>query len=67
MQLRIIKTYEQHRRYLKEARRLARGDPEPETRDGARLQLLAKVIDDYERARFKFRVRRTRKKFGVRS
>lgn len=55
MELRIIKTDEQHRRYLEEARRLAKGDPEPETRDGARLELLAKLIDDYERERFKFR------------
>ena len=55
MELRIIKTDEQHRRYLEEARRLAKDDPEPETRDGARLELLAKLIDDYERERFKFR------------
>ena len=55
MELRIIKTDEQHRRYLEEARRLAKGDPEPQTRDGGRLELLAKLIDDYERERFKFR------------
>jgi len=55
MELRIIKTHEQHRRYLEEARRLAKGDPEPESGDGARLELLAKLIDDYERERFKFR------------
>ena len=55
MELRIIKTNEQHRRYLEEARRLAKGDPEPESNDGARLELLAKLIDDYERERFKFR------------
>jgi HTH-type transcriptional regulator / antitoxin HigA len=55
MDLRIIKTDEQHRRYLEEARRLAKGDPEPESDDGARLELLAKLIDDYERERFKFR------------
>ena len=55
MELRIIKTDEQHRRYLEEARRLAKGDPEPESPDGARLELLAKLIDDYERERFKFR------------
>jgi HTH-type transcriptional regulator / antitoxin HigA len=54
MEPRIIKTDEQHRRYLEEARRLAKGDPEPESGDGARLQLLAKLIDDYERARFTF-------------
>jgi len=55
MELRIIKTEEQHRRYLEEARRLAKGDPEPGSKDGARLKLLAKLIDDYERERFKFR------------
>lgn len=57
MELRIIKTEEQHRRYLQEARRLAKADPEPETSDGARLELLAKLIDDYERERFRFRRR----------
>ena len=55
MELRIIKTDEQHRRYLEEARRLAQGDPGPESDDGARLELLAKLIDDYEKARFEFR------------
>ena len=55
MELRIVKTDEQHRRYLEEARRLAKGDPEPESSGGARLELLAKLIDDYERARFRFR------------
>lgn len=55
MELRIIKTDEQHRRYLEEARRLAKGDPEPESDGGARLELLAKLIDDYERERFRFR------------
>jgi HTH-type transcriptional regulator/antitoxin HigA len=55
MELRIIKTDEQHRRYLEEARRLAKADPEPESHDGARLELLAKLIDDYERERFRFR------------
>src|SRR5437899_9894828 len=55
MELRIIKTSEQHRRYLEEARRLAKGDPAPESNDGARLELLAKLIDDYERERFRFR------------
>ena len=55
MELRIIKTDEQHRRYLDEARRLTKSDPDPESAEGARLELLAKLIDDYERARFKFR------------
>jgi HTH-type transcriptional regulator/antitoxin HigA len=55
MELRIIKTDQQHRRYLEEARRLAKCDPEPESDAGARFELLAKLIDDYERERFKFR------------
>lgn len=55
MELRIIKSEEQHRRYLEEARRLARADPAPESGDGARLELLAKLIDDYEKERFSFR------------
>jgi len=55
MELRIIKTDEQHRRYLEEARRLAKGDPAPGSDDGARLELLAKLIDDYERERYSFR------------
>ena len=55
MELRIVKTDEQHRRYLEEARRLLKKDPDPESPEGARLELLAKLIDDYERERFKFR------------
>src|SRR3954469_6573168 len=55
MELRIIKTEEQHRRYLEEARRLAKGDPAPDSSNGGRLELLAKLIEDYERERFHFR------------
>lgn len=55
MELRIIKTQEQYHRYLDEARRLARRDPYPETPEGARLELLAKLVEDYEKERFKFR------------
>jgi len=54
MELRIIKSDEQHRRYLEEARRLAKDDPDPASAEGARLELLAKLIDDYEKERFKF-------------
>ena len=54
MEPRIIKTDAQHRRYLEEARRLAKGDPAPESRDGARFELLAMLIDDYEKERFRF-------------
>lgn len=55
MELRIIKTDEQHRQYLEEARRLAKGDPAADSIAGARLELIAKLIDDYEKERFKFR------------
>jgi HTH-type transcriptional regulator/antitoxin HigA len=54
LELRIVKSEEQHRRYLEEARRLAKGDPDPASAQGARLELIAKLIDDYERERFKF-------------
>ncbi len=55
MELRIIKTEEQFHRYLDEARRLAGRDPDPQTPQGARLELLAKLVEDYEKERFKFR------------
>lgn len=50
----IIKTEEQYRAYLAEVDRLAADDPAPGTADGDRLELLAKLIEDYERERFKF-------------
>ena len=55
MELRIIKSDELYRRYLEEARRLVTQDPDPATPEGGRLELLAKLIDDYEKERFKFR------------
>jgi HTH-type transcriptional regulator/antitoxin HigA len=54
MVIRIIKTKAQHRAALDEAVRLARLDPAPESSDGLRLELLAKLIEDYEKARFVF-------------
>jgi len=54
MVIRIIKTKAQHRAALDEAMRLARLDPAPESNDGLRLELLAKLIEDYEKARFVF-------------
>jgi HTH-type transcriptional regulator / antitoxin HigA len=50
----IIKTEKQHRLYLAEVERLAMGDPAPGTRDGDRLELLAKLVEDYEKQRFEF-------------
>lgn len=55
MDVRIIKTKQQYRRYLKEVDRLVPLDPDPETPQGGRLELLAKLVEDYEKERFKFR------------
>lgn len=55
MEPRIIKTQEQYRRYLSEVERLAVRDPESDSAEGGRLELLAKLVEDYEKARFKFR------------
>lgn len=52
MDIRIIKTDEQYRRALAELERLAESDPDPDTADGARLELLAKLVEDYEKSRF---------------
>ena len=54
MEPRIIKTEEQYRRYLDEVTRLAANDPDADTDDGARLELLAKLVEDYEKTRFHF-------------
>ena len=54
MVIRIIKTKAQHKEALKEIARLALLDPAPETSDGLRLELLAKLVEDYESARFEF-------------
>jgi HTH-type transcriptional regulator/antitoxin HigA len=51
----IIKTEDQYRAYLAEVERLAADDPAPGTPDGDRLELLAKLVEDYEKARFQFR------------
>lgn len=55
MEPRIIKTEEQYRRYLGEVERLAAQDPDRDSTAGGRLELLAKLVEDYEKARFKFR------------
>lgn len=54
MEARIIKTDEQYRRYLAEVEGLATADPDPESPEGTRLELLAKLVEDYERERFAF-------------
>lgn len=55
MEPRIIKTEDQYRAYLAEVERLVTDDPLPGTADGDRLELLAKLVEDYEKERFKFR------------
>jgi HTH-type transcriptional regulator / antitoxin HigA len=54
MEPRIIKTDDQYRRALAEVERLAAQDPDPDSAEGGRLELLAKLVEDYEKARFKF-------------
>lgn len=51
----IIKTDQQYRAYLAEVDRLAADDPAPGTADGDRLELLAKLVEDYEKERFRFK------------
>ena len=55
MEPRIIKTEEQYHGALAEVERLAAHDPDPDSEEGGRLELLAKLVEDYEKARFKFR------------
>ena len=54
MEPKIIKTEEQYLAYLTEVERLAAEDPPPGTGDGDRLELLAKLVEDYEKERFPF-------------
>ena len=51
----IIKTDDQYQSYLAEVDRLAADDPSPGTGDGDRLELLAKLVEDYEKGRFHFK------------
>lgn len=51
---RIIKTDEQYRSFLAEVEKLAADDPAPDSPAGARLELLAKLVEDYEKSRFTF-------------
>lgn len=54
MEARIIKTRTQHRQALAEVERLAVDDPRLGTAAGDRLELLAKLVEDYEKERFPF-------------
>lgn len=52
MDIRIIKSDEQYQRALDEVGRPAEIDPSLESAEGARLELLAKLVEDYEKERF---------------
>lgn len=54
MEPRVIKTDEQYRHFLAEVERLAALDPAPGSDDGVRLELLAMLVETYERVRFAF-------------
>lgn len=54
MEPRIIKTEEQYQRYLAEVATLAALDPDLHSKEGGRLELLAKLIEDYEKERYQF-------------
>lgn len=54
MEPRIIKSDEQHRQALDEVERLAAREPDMASVEGARLELFAKLVDDYERDRYPF-------------
>lgn len=51
---RIIKTEEQYEEYLAEIDQLIEFDPEPDSDEGARLELLAKLVEDYELSKYVF-------------
>lgn len=53
MELKIIKSEEQYRNYVAEARAL--GGAAPGSLEGDRLELLSQLIQDYERERFSIR------------
>jgi HTH-type transcriptional regulator/antitoxin HigA len=54
MDIRVIKSDEQHQHFLEEVGRLAGQDPDPSSDEGARLELLAKLVEDYEKVKFPF-------------
>lgn len=54
LDLRIVKSDEQYQAYLRELEELAASDPDSESPDGARLELLAKLVEDYESAKLEF-------------
>ena len=55
MEIRIIKTQTQYRQALAEVARLTPLDPRSESKDGIRLELIAKLVEEFEKSRFVFR------------
>lgn len=51
----VIKTQEQYRCYLNEVEHLAARDPGRDSAAGDRLEFLAKLVEEYEKAHFSFR------------
>lgn len=54
MEPRIIRTDDQYQYFRTEVEKLAVLDPDPESPQGLRLELLAKLVEDYEKVRFAF-------------
>jgi HTH-type transcriptional regulator / antitoxin HigA len=54
MDPKIIKTEAEHKAYLAEVERLAADDPAVGSHEGDRLELLAKLVEDYEKDRYRF-------------
>lgn len=54
MEPRIIKNDKEHQIYLAEVERLASEDPEASSSEGRRLELLAKLVEDYEKTQIQF-------------
>ena len=52
MEIRIIKSEELRQRALVEIERLMSSDPTPESSEGSRLEVLAKLVEDFEKAHF---------------
>ncbi|MBI2969388.1 MAG: helix-turn-helix domain-containing protein [Gammaproteobacteria bacterium] len=54
MEPKIIKSRKEYRVFLDEVMRLIARDPPRGSPEGDRLELLAKLVEDYERERFRF-------------
>ncbi len=55
MKLKIIKTEEEYKKSLAEVERLIVLDPEQGTPEGDRLELLAMLVENYEKVHFSFK------------